>query len=70
IWGDEAEDHAQAVQDRLADNEYQRLQETHRTVGYLEGIEQGKPETLPQGFDEGFVAAGPIGQQIGYLVGV
>ncbi|KAG9019888.1 DNA-directed DNA polymerase alpha subunit pol12 [Tulasnella sp. 427] len=68
IWDDEDE----AVgQNRLADREWNRMQEGFMNDGYREGITAGKEGALQEGFDEGFATDGvPLGHRVGTLRGL
>lgn len=41
----------------------------HNDKGYIDGLEQGKSETIQSGFNEGFVHGGRIGFEFGQLKG-
>ncbi|KAG8910623.1 hypothetical protein FRC01_006229 [Tulasnella sp. 417] len=68
IWGDEDD---QTIQNKLADREWNRLQEGFMNDGYREGITAGKEGALQEGFDEGFASDGvPFGRRVGTLRGI
>ncbi|KIO29256.1 hypothetical protein M407DRAFT_242705 [Tulasnella calospora MUT 4182] len=68
IWADEDEQTGQA---KLADREWNRLQEGFMNDGYREGITAGKEGALQEGFDEGFASDGvPLGRRVGTLRGI
>ncbi|KAG8955867.1 hypothetical protein FRC04_006314 [Tulasnella sp. 424] len=68
IWDDEDEHTTQA---KLADREWNRLQEGFMNDGYREGITAGKEGALQEGFDDGFASDGvPLGQRVGTLRGI
>ncbi|KAI2632754.1 hypothetical protein GGS21DRAFT_140869 [Xylaria nigripes] len=47
-----------------------RLQAQHNTVGYRQGITDGKAATIQAGFDDGFALGAHIGVKAGQILGV
>ncbi|KAF2397514.1 hypothetical protein EJ06DRAFT_533118 [Trichodelitschia bisporula] len=47
-----------------------RLQATHHTSGYRDGISASKAEHVQAGFDEGFALGAELGAQVGWCIGV
>ncbi|KAJ3310863.1 hypothetical protein HDV04_004556 [Boothiomyces sp. JEL0838] len=48
IWEDEDSDYER----KMADKEWNRLQDQHGVIGYTEGVEEAKKQHLQVGFDE------------------
>ncbi|CCU82031.1 ABC1 domain containing protein/yae1 [Blumeria hordei DH14] len=47
-----------------------RLQQTHETAGYRDGITQGKRSYVQRGFDEGFGLGAKLGLRVGRIHGI
>ena len=47
-----------------------RLQVTHSTTGYREGITEGKAQSIQAGFDEGYGLGANIGLKAGHILGL
>lgn len=55
---------------RLASADLRKLQHTHSTLGYRDGITAGKAGFIQAGFDEGYPLGGRIGLRVGWIQGV
>ncbi|RYO74760.1 hypothetical protein DL766_009584 [Monosporascus sp. MC13-8B] len=56
--------------DRVLAPDVRRLQVTHSTEGYREGITAGKTQSIQAGFDEGYNLGANVGLKAGQLLGL
>ncbi|KAJ3252435.1 hypothetical protein HK103_001554 [Boothiomyces macroporosus] len=63
IWEDEDSDYER----KMADREWNRLQDQHGVIGYTEGVEEAKEQHLQVGFDDGYSIGASIGLQVGRM---
>ncbi|KAJ3322015.1 hypothetical protein HDV06_003615 [Boothiomyces sp. JEL0866] len=63
IWEDEDSDYER----KMADKEWNRLQDQHGVIGYTEGVDEAKERYLQVGFDEGYSIGSKIGLEIGKI---
>ncbi|KAI8971985.1 hypothetical protein BDF20DRAFT_838251 [Mycotypha africana] len=71
VWGTTDDDEDQTTYDRrLAEKEWEKIQEDHGNIGYKEGIVEGKEVNMQRGFDTGYLEGFSIGKEIGRLRGL
>ncbi|KAG1054528.1 hypothetical protein G6F43_003464 [Rhizopus delemar] len=69
IWAESGEED-NVYERKLAEREWDRLQEDHGNTGYKIGIVEGKEVNMQKGFDEGYKDGLSIGKAVGKLRGV
>ncbi|RYP45952.1 hypothetical protein DL768_007771 [Monosporascus sp. mg162] len=62
--------HGPSHADRALAPDVRRLQVTHSTEGYREGITAGKAQSIQAGFDEGYNLGANVGLKAGQLLGL
>ncbi|SGY79394.1 BQ5605_C008g05120 [Microbotryum silenes-dioicae] len=62
--------HASRHEDRIAQQEYNKMAARYHDEGYRAGITSGKESSLQQGFDEGYSISAPLARQLGHLRGI
>ncbi|RYP72784.1 hypothetical protein DL771_003968 [Monosporascus sp. 5C6A] len=62
--------HGSLYADRALAPDVRRLQVTHSTEGYREGITAGKAQSIQAGFDEGYNLGANVGLKAGQLLGL
>ncbi|CEP14237.1 hypothetical protein [Parasitella parasitica] len=70
VWADSDDEELARYQKKLAENEWERLQEDHGNTGYKEGVVEGKEVNMQRGFDRGYLEGFVIGKAIGKLRGM
>ena len=60
----------QRQQQQLPISDVPRLQQSYTTLGYRDGIAEGKAKTAQAGFDEGYGLGATLGARAGMLLGV
>lgn len=70
IWASDSESEQDFRYDaHMAQLSWLRLQETHGTVGYTEGLVDGKEHLVQSGFDTGFLVGASQGGSLGAMLG-
>jgi hypothetical protein len=64
VWDDSASE------SEMFERNWNRLQDTHGTVGYREGLVEGQEKHIQQGFDDGYTIGATVGLEIGMMQGV
>ncbi|KAI8896768.1 hypothetical protein BC833DRAFT_596281, partial [Globomyces pollinis-pini] len=55
---------------KMAERNWNRLQDTHGTLGYTEGLVEGKDAHIQRGFDDGYESAAIIARELGRMRGI
>ncbi|CAG8525625.1 12537_t:CDS:2 [Ambispora leptoticha] len=70
VWASDEEENITTYDKKIAEREWGRMNEIYGNVGYKDGIEEGKENTLQRGFDDGYVEGARFGIEFGRLRGV
>ncbi|KAJ1550585.1 hypothetical protein HK096_006109, partial [Nowakowskiella sp. JEL0078] len=55
---------------KIAERNWNKLQDTHSVVGFKEGVSEAKELSLQKGFNQGFNEGALVGIEIGRLIGI
>ncbi|CAG8471695.1 2510_t:CDS:2 [Ambispora gerdemannii] len=73
VWASDEEENvantAVTYDKKIAEREWERMNEIYGNVGYKDGIEEGKENTLQRGFDVGYAEGARFGVEFGRLRG-
>ncbi|KAL7751949.1 hypothetical protein RI367_002473 [Sorochytrium milnesiophthora] len=71
VWASDDDDSSrqQQYERQLAERAYAKLEATHSTLGYTEGVVEGKDRTMQTGFDRGYKEGAQAGWRVGRLRG-